>query len=114
MSSAEYAIMEAQMENERLKQINEDTALAMRLYESVDSNQSDNNGGSTSYYELPNGASELQDLIEHNNMSWNQANVFKAMYRYGRCGHSDQIRDVNKCIWFLKRELILLTKNSDG
>lgn len=35
-------------------------------------------GGSTSYYELPAGATELNDLIEHKGMSFTLGNIFKA------------------------------------
>ncbi|WP_235912514.1 hypothetical protein [Brucella anthropi] len=40
-------------------------------------------GGSTSYYELPAGATELNDLIEHKGMSFAPGNIFKACYRFG-------------------------------
>ena len=74
--------------------------------------QSENNGGSTDYYKLPEGAKELQDLIENRNMSWNIGNVFKAVYRLGGSHHSSNVRDINKAIWFLQRELALeLAKN---
>lgn len=38
-------------------------------------------GGSTSYYELPEGSKELNDLIEHKGMSFALGNIFKACYR---------------------------------
>lgn len=68
----------------------------------------ENNGGDTDYYKVPPGAKMLQDLIEAKELSWNIANVFKAMYRYGKCTHSDKLRDINKSIWFLEREKALL------
>jgi hypothetical protein len=40
-------------------------------------------GGSTSYYELPPHATELNDLIEHKGMSFALGNIFKACYRFG-------------------------------
>ena len=40
-------------------------------------------GGSTKYYDIPEGAKDLQDLIEHKNMSFGLANIFKACYRFG-------------------------------
>ena len=61
-------------------------------------------GGDTDYYRVPEDAKMLQDLIEFKDMNWNIANVFKAMYRYGGCSHSDKLRDVNKALWFLERE----------
>jgi hypothetical protein len=66
------------------------------------------NGGSTpSQYELPPKATELQDLIEYREMNFSIGNIFKACYRMGECSHSDEMRDLNKIIWFAKRELAL-------
>ena len=69
-----------------------------------------NNGGKTDYYDLPVGSENLQDLIEHKNMSWNIANVFKAMYRYSDNHHSTKIRDLYKAKWFIEREINLQLK----
>lgn len=66
---------------------------------------SENNGGSTDYYKLPQGAKDLQDLIEAKNMNFSQGNIFKAMYRSGVDHHSTYERDLNKIIFFAKREL---------
>ena len=63
-------------------------------------------GGSTpSQYALPEGATELQDLIEAKGMNFAMGNIFKAAYRYGNCSHSDKKRDLNKILWFANREL---------
>lgn len=70
----------------------------------------ENNGGSTDYYKLPAGATELQDLIEYKNMSFSVGNIFKAAYRLGNCKHSDKVRDLNKIIWFAKREIERIKK----
>ena len=72
---------------------------------------SHNNGGSTDYYKLPVGATELQDIIEHKNMHWNVANMFKALYRMGQQDHSSIERDLNKIEYFLNRHRELLKKN---
>ena len=64
-----------------------------------------NNGGDTAYYDLPNNAKVLQDLIEYKNMNFSIGNIFKACYRVGECEHSDLTRELNKIIWFAKREL---------
>jgi hypothetical protein len=64
-----------------------------------------NRGGSTpGQYGLPDGAIELQDLIEYRGMNFAVGNIFKAAYRLGNCDHSDAIRDLNKIIWFANRE----------
>lgn len=63
-------------------------------------------GWSTSYYELPEGAKELQDLIEHKNMNFAVANIFKAAYRLGDKEGTSPEYDLNKIIFFAERELI--------
>ena len=46
-------------------------------------------GGSTpSQYQLPNNATDLQDLIEYRDMNFVMGNIFKACYRSGNCSHS--------------------------
>jgi hypothetical protein len=68
-------------------------------------------GGSTpKQYGLPPGATELQDLIEYRQMPFSLGNIFKACYRMGVCDHSDNIRDINKIIWFAERIKAELTK----
>ena len=72
----------------------------------------DTPGGSTpSQYQLPDNATDLQDLIEHRDMNFAMGNIFKACYRSGNCSHSDLLRDINKIIWFAKRELKRLTND---
>ena len=67
-------------------------------------------GGSTpSQYALPDGARELQDLIEYRKMNFALGNIFKACYRIGTCSHSDTIRDLNKIKWFVEKELARLS-----
>ncbi|MGL5000079.1 MAG: hypothetical protein ACRC5T_14065 [Cetobacterium sp.] len=69
-----------------------------------------NNGGSTDYYLVPEDSKDLQDLIEYKRMNFSVGNIFKACYRLGDCGHSDEIRDLNKIIWFAQREIKRLSK----
>ena len=61
-------------------------------------------GLSTQYYELPEDASEIQDLIEHKNMNFAVGNIFKACYRLGEKAGQDNLYDLNKIIWFAERE----------
>jgi hypothetical protein len=63
------------------------------------------NGGSTDYYDIPAGAKDLQDLIEHRGMNFAEGNVFKAVYRLGKKTGTDRAYDWNKIIWFAHREL---------
>jgi len=62
-------------------------------------------GGSTSYYDLPPGARDIGDLIEHRSMPYGIANIFKACYRIGRKAGNDDEYDLNKIIYFAQREL---------
>lgn len=64
-----------------------------------------NRGGSTpEQYGIPEGAKELQDLIEYRNMNFAVGNIFKACYRMGLKEGADEIYDLNKIIFFAKRE----------
>lgn len=65
-------------------------------------------GWSTSYYELPEGASELQDLIEHRGMNFSVGNIFKACYRLGRKDGATTLYDLNKIRWYAEREIARL------
>lgn len=60
-------------------------------------------GGSTSYYELPEGATELNDLIEHKRMSFPLGNIFKACYRLGEKDGTGILYDLNKIEFFTRR-----------
>ena len=66
-------------------------------------------GWSSDYYRLPEGATELQDLIEHKGMSFAVGNIFKAAYRLGNKRGTDEIYDLHKIIWFAERELRRVT-----
>lgn len=62
-------------------------------------------GWSTSYYQIPPESKELQDLIEHKDMSFSVGNIFKAAYRLGEKKGQAKSSDLNKIIWFATREL---------
>jgi hypothetical protein len=57
-------------------------------------------GGSTSYYRLPDHATELRHLISHKNMSKSRGDIFKACYRLGEKEGADMLYDINKIIFF--------------
>lgn len=68
-------------------------------------------GGSTpSQYAIPEDAEELQDLIEHRDMSFALGNIFKACYRLGLKDSTDVMYDLQKMKWFTER-LIALEEN---
>lgn len=58
-------------------------------------------GGSTSYYELPEHATELRHLISHKGMSKSRGDIFKACYRLGEKDGSTTIYDLNKMKFFV-------------
>ena len=60
-------------------------------------------GGSSAYYQFPDGAKELNDLIEHKGMSFARGNMFKALYRLGEKEGIDVGYDLNKMQLFLDR-----------
>ena len=65
-------------------------------------------GSTASYYELPAGASELQQLISHRNMNAQIGEIFRACYRYGLVSHSPCERDIKKIIFYAQAELARL------
>lgn len=70
-------------------------------------------GGSTDYYKIPPGAVELNDLIEHKNMSFALGNIFKACYRLGEKEDVDAMYDINKIIYFAERLKAQLLKRNE-
>jgi len=58
-------------------------------------------GGSSDYYDLPEGATRIQDVIR--DMTWNQANIFKAAYRWDL--KPDLMYNLRKIQWFVEDEI---------
>ncbi len=75
---------------------------------SLASNRSD--GSTASYYELPEGCTELQDLISYRNMNAQDGEIIRAIYRKGRASHSDTLRDAKKVLFYAKAEVERLEK----
>lgn len=67
-------------------------------------------GGSSAYYDLPDGARDIGDLIEYREMPYGVANIFKACYRLGHKAGNDDEYDLRKIIFFAKRELEYVKK----
>jgi len=67
-------------------------------------------GSTASYYELPEGANELQDLISHRDMNSQIGEIFRACYRYGLVEHSDKLRDAKKIKFYAEAEIKRLEK----
>lgn len=66
-------------------------------------NKSD--GSTASYYELPPGCTELQDLISYRNLNAQDGEMFRAIYRKGRASHSDELRDARKVLFYAQAEV---------
>ena len=62
-------------------------------------------GSTASYYELPDGAAELQDLISYKNMNAQIGEIFRACYRMGEASHSDELRDAKKIRFYIDAEI---------
>lgn len=62
-------------------------------------------GGSTTYYDIPEGARDIGDLIDYRQMSFGVGNIFKACYRIGQKDGIDPVYDLKKIIWMAEREL---------
>ena len=68
-------------------------------------------GGSTpDQYGIPQGVTDIQDLIEHRKMSFSLANIFKACYRFGI--KNDNLYELNKIKWFVDR--LIAEEERDG
>tara|TARA_R100000935_G_scaffold4583_2_gene10878 strand:+ start:2292 stop:2822 length:531 start_codon:yes stop_codon:yes gene_type:complete len=67
-------------------------------------------GSTASYYELPDGSAELQDLISYKNMNAQIGEIFRAAYRYGESSHSDELRDAKKIMFYIEAEIKRLNK----
>ena len=67
-------------------------------------------GSTAAYYELPEGAEELQDLISHRDMNAQIGEIFRSCYRYGIALHSDRLRDAKKIKFYIDAEIKRLEK----
>lgn len=67
-------------------------------------------GSTASYYELPVGATQLQDLISFKNMNGQVAEAFRALYRFGESSHSGKVRDAKKVIYYMQAEIDRINK----
>jgi len=72
--------------------------------------QVSSDGGSTSYYEIPEGSKELYDLINHRNMNFSIGSIFKACYRIGLKKGNDELYDLNKILFSVKQEIKRIKK----
>ena len=74
--------------------------------------QSKSDGSSTDYYKIPEGSTDLIDLIEFKNMNFAIGNIFKACYRLGQKEGNDDLYDLRKILFFVQREIDRLGKTN--
>lgn len=67
-------------------------------------------GGPAQYYDFPEGAITLNDLIEHKEMDFHRGNIFKACWRLGTKEGTTEEYDMRKIIYSGLRML----KKSEG
>lgn len=87
-----------------------------RVTISIDDNvveKEKSDGSSASYYDLPEGATQLQDLISFKNMNAQMGEIGRAWYRYGQVAHSEKMRDINKILFYAQAEKERLLKYGD-
>jgi hypothetical protein len=70
-------------------------------------------GTSADYYKLPEGATQLQDLISAKNMNAQIGEIVRACYRYGEVEHSPRLRDAKKIKFYIEAEIARLKKHGD-
>lgn len=75
------------------------------LEEKLEKSAQVSDGSTASYYELPDGARELQDLISHKNMNSQIGEIFRSCYRMGEASHSDALRDAKKIRFYIDAEI---------
>ena len=71
-------------------------------------------GSTASYYELPDGLGQLQDLISHKDMNAQIGEIFRECYRYGQSSHSDELRGIKKILFYANAELERLNKKKSN
>lgn len=76
----------------------------------VEQMSSKSDGSSADYYKLPEGCTQLQDLISHRNLNAQDGEIFRAIYRKGLASHSDALRDAKKVLFYAKAEVERLEK----
>lgn len=68
-------------------------------------------GGPSEYYDFPEGATTLNDLIEFRRMDFAQGNIFKAAFRMGCKDGISLEYDLRKIIYYAQRKLAQIEKD---
>ena len=71
---------------------------------------SDERGTKADYYDIPEGCMTANDIIDKRRMLFNQGEVFKAAFCFntGRHSGTDDIREINKILYYAQRVKNLL------
>lgn len=84
----------------------EDAKTLARLYKGVGHTPEERqteaespDGGPAAYYDFPEGAITLNDLIEHKQMCFHRGNIFKACWRWGEKAGTSKEYDARKIIY---------------
>jgi len=85
-----------------------------KVEDRVSQNLAKSDGSTASYYELPEGCKELQDLISYRDMNSQIGEIFRACFRYGKVEHSEKLRDAKKILFYAKAEIDRLEKYESG
>lgn len=104
----------AEINEESVKRLNAIVSAYMaNKKQAVKETPNKSDGSSADYYRLPEGATQLQDLISHRNMNAQLGEIFRAAYRFGMASHSDQLRDAKKIKFYIEAEIKRLEKQND-
>jgi hypothetical protein len=68
-------------------------------------------GGSTHYYTLPFGATELKDLIRYKKMPHGIGEAFAALYRLNDNG--ERLRNLKKALFYIQDEIDFMENQDD-
>ena len=81
--------------------LTQDTATIGKVFQrtSKDTSTISSDGGPAEYYDFPEGAITLNDLIEHKEMDFHRGNIFKACWRYGTKSNVTKEYDARKIIY---------------
>jgi hypothetical protein len=77
----------------------------------MDKTTSDKDGRYSSYYDVPEGAKDLVDLMNHKNMNHSIGEAFCALYRLN--DKDTPKRNLEKVVYYAQRELDRIEKEGE-
>ena len=109
MSDGISEMFDREAEQFQRKMASEKAAFALRYQKKLMQGEI-SDGSTANYYELPLGATQLQDLISFKNMNSQIGEIFRACYRMGQASHSPDLRDAKKILFYAQAEVNRLEK----